>query len=66
MIEKIKYKKKLYAMIVRGKYRNKKGITFFTNNKDIQQFGYMNHKKNHIIKPHIHKKQTRNLYIHLK
>ncbi len=61
MIEKIKYKKKLYAMIVRGKYRNKKGITFFTNNKDIQQFGYMNHKKNHVIKPHIHKKQTRKL-----
>ena len=48
-------------MIVRGKYRNKKGITFFTNNKDIQQFGYMNHKKNHVIKPHIHKKQTRKL-----
>lgn len=61
MIEKIKYKKKLYALIVRGKYRNKKGITFFTNNKDIQQFGYMNHKKNHIIKPHIHKRQTRKL-----
>ena len=61
MIEKIKYKKKLYALIVRGKYRSKKGITFFTNNKDIQQFGYMNHKKNHIIKPHIHKRQTRKL-----
>ena len=44
MIEKIKYKKTL-CNIVRGKYRNKKGITFFTNNKDIQQFGYMNHKK---------------------
>ena len=61
MIEKIKNKKKLYAMIVRGKYRNKKGITFFTEDKDIQQFGYMNHKKNHIIKPHIHKRQTRKL-----
>ena len=48
-------------MIVRGKYRNKKGITFFTDNKAIQQFGYMNHKKNHVIKPHIHKKQTRKL-----
>ena len=57
MIEKIKYKKKLYALIVRGKYRNKKGITFFTNNKDIQQFGYMNHKKNHIILPHRHNKR---------
>jgi len=61
MIEKIEYKNKLFALIVRGKYRNKKGITFFTDNKDIQQFGYMNHKKNHIIKPHIHKNQTRKL-----
>tara|TARA_B000000532_G_scaffold185322_1_gene151375 strand:- start:250 stop:684 length:435 start_codon:yes stop_codon:yes gene_type:complete len=61
VIEKIKHKKKLFALIVRGKYRNRKGITFFTENKDIQQFGYMNHKKNHIIKPHIHKSQTRKL-----
>ena len=61
MSEKIEYKNKLFALIVRGKYRNKKGITFFTDNKDIQQFGYMNHKKNHIIKPHIHKNQTRKL-----
>ena len=61
MIEKITYKNKLFALIVRGKYRNKKGISFFTEKKDIQQFGYMNHKKNHIIKPHIHKKQTRKL-----
>tara|TARA_B100000941_G_C28506638_1_gene557793 strand:- start:2340 stop:2774 length:435 start_codon:yes stop_codon:yes gene_type:complete len=61
MIEKIKYKKKLFALIVRGKYRGKKGISFFTDNKAIQQFGYMNHKTNHIIKPHLHKKQTRKL-----
>ena len=61
MIEKIKSNKKLFAMIVRGKYRKKKGISFFTENHDIQQFGYMNHQKNHIIKPHLHKKQTRKL-----
>ena len=61
MIEKIKYNNKLFALIVRGNYRNKKGISFFTEDKDIQQFGYMNHKKNHIIKPHIHKRQTRKL-----
>ena len=61
MIEKIKYKKKLFALIVRGKYRGKKGISFFTDNKAIQQFGYMNHKTNHIIKPHLHRKQTRKL-----
>lgn len=61
MSEKILYKNKLLALIVRGNYRKKRGITFFTENKDIQQFGYMNHKKNHIIKPHVHKKQTRKL-----
>ena len=57
MIEKIIYKKKLLALIVRGKYRNKKGITFFTPNNATQQFGYMKHKKKHVIKPHLHKKR---------
>ena len=50
MIEKIIYKKKLLALIVRGKYRNKKGITFFTPSESIQQFGYMKHRKSYIIK----------------
>ena len=53
MIEKVKYKNKLQALIVRGKYRNKKGINFFTPNDAVQQFGYMKHKKKHDIKPHI-------------
>ena len=57
MIEKVIYKKKMLALIVRGKYRDKKGITFFTPNKSTQQFGYMKHKKNYIIKPHLHKKR---------
>ncbi len=58
MIEKIIYKKKLMALIVRGKYRKKKGITFFTPNESTQQFGYMKHKKNFTIRPHLHKKRT--------
>ena len=63
MIEKINYKKKLFALIVRGKYRNKRGVTFFTPNESTQQFGYMKHKKNHMIKPHLHKKRlTKILY----
>ena len=57
MIEKIIYKKKLQALIVRGKYRKKKGITFFTPNESVQQFGYMKHKKTYVIKPHLHKKR---------
>ena len=63
MLEKIIYKKRLLALIVRSKYRNRKGITFFTPNESIQQVGYMKHKKKHIIKPHLHKKRvTKILY----
>ena len=62
MIEKIVYKKKLLALIVRWKYRNKKGITFFTPNNANQQFGYMKHKKEYIIKPHLHKKRNSYFY----
>ena len=57
MIEKIIYKNKLFALIVRGKYRNKKGINFFTSKEATQQFGYMKHKKGHIIQPHQHRKR---------
>ena len=57
MLEKIIYKKRLLALIVRGEYRNRKGITFFTPNESIQQFGYMKHKKDHLIMPHKHNKR---------
>ena len=57
MIEKIIYKRKLLALIVRAKYRKRKGITFFTPNESTQQFGYMKHKKNYLIKPHLHKRR---------
>ena len=58
MIEKIVHKKTLFALIVRGKFRKKSGINFFTSKKATQQFGYMKHKKNHIIKPHSHNKRS--------
>ena len=57
MIEKIIHKKKMLALIVRGKYRGKKGIHFFTPESATQQFGYMKHKRKHIIKPHLHQKR---------
>jgi hypothetical protein len=57
MIENIFYKKELYALIVRAKFRKKSGISFFTENNSTQQFGYMKHKKNYLIKPHLHKKR---------
>jgi len=62
MIEKIIYKKRLLALIVRGKYRNKKGITFFTPNNFTQQFGYIKHKKKYLIKPHLHKKRLTKIF----
>ena len=52
----------MLALIVRAKYRRKKGITFFTENESTQQFGYMKHKRNHIIKPHLHKKRLTKIY----
>ncbi len=57
MIEKILYKNKLFALIVRGKFRKKGGITFFTSKEATQQFGYMKHKKGHIVEPHQHNKR---------
>ena len=57
MIERIYNHNKLYALIVRSKYKKKKGISFFTDKKATQQFGYMNHKKNYTIMPHRHNKR---------
>ena len=57
MIEKIIYNNKLFALIVRSKFRKKVGINFFTSKEATQQFGYMKHNKNHIIQPHQHNKR---------
>ena len=57
MIEKILYKKKLFALIVKGNFRKKSGINFFTPNNSTQQFGYLKHKKGHIVQPHQHNKR---------
>ena len=57
MIEKILHKKRLLALIVRRQFRKKSGINFFTSKEATQQFGFMKHKKNHIIKPHKHNKR---------
>ena len=45
MITKIYNKKKLYALIVKNRYRNKKGVSFFSSNDLPQQFGYIKQKK---------------------
>jgi len=63
MIENIKYKKKLYALIVRKKFRRKSGINFFTSKEATQQFGHMKHKKNHLVMPHKHNKRLTKILI---
>jgi cupin fold WbuC family metalloprotein len=63
MLEKILHKKKLFALIVRKSFRKMNGINFFTDKKDTQQFGFIKHKKNHIIKPHQHKKRLTKISI---
>jgi len=62
MIEKIYHKKKLFALIVRAKFRKKNGINFFTQHKNNQQIGYMKHGKGHIIKPHRHKRRNTSIF----
>tara|TARA_X000000368_G_C22851212_1_gene632224 strand:- start:210 stop:608 length:399 start_codon:yes stop_codon:yes gene_type:complete len=62
MIQKIRYKNKILALIIKNKYIKKKGINFFTDNKLSQQVAYMNHKKGHVIQPHIHKKRLKKIY----
>ena len=61
MIEKILYKKKLFAIIIRAKYK-RSGINFFTNPNSSFQSGFINYKKNHIITPHYHPKQKKIIY----
>ncbi len=62
MIKNITYKKKTLALIVKNKYLKKKGINFFTNNNLSQQVAYINHKKGHVIQPHLHKRRLKKIY----
>ena len=62
MIEKIKYNKKILALIVRKTFRKKKGINFFTSNNLNLQCGYMKHEKNHLIKPHSHQRRENKIF----
>ena len=60
MIEEIKHKKEVFAYIIKD--TNKKGVNFFTPKKITQQVGILNHKKGHLVKPHIHYKNARKIY----
>ena len=63
MIKKIIHKNKLYALIIKETYQDKKGVSFFTKNADNQQIGFMSHPKNYLIKPHKHQKRENKIFI---
>ena len=59
-IIEIRNKKILYALIIKKKRRFiKSGVDFITKDNDLLQLGFINHKKNHHIKSHIHLKKPR-------
>jgi hypothetical protein len=59
-IIEIKYKKKLYALIIKRERKFiKKGVDFVTRPKDLIQLGFLNHNKSYHIKSHIHLKKPR-------
>ena len=62
MIKNVTYKNKSLALIIRSTYLKKKGINFFTDNNLSQQVAFMNHRKNHTIQPHLHRKRLRKIY----
>ena len=63
MIKEIIHKNKLYALVIKETYQDKKGISFFTKNADNQQIGFMSHPKNYLIKPHKHQKRETKIFI---
>jgi len=52
-IEKIIYKNKILAIIIKNDFKQE-GIAFFTDNNFSQQLGYMNRPEGYIIAPHRH------------
>jgi len=63
MNEEIIYKKTIFATIIRGEsYKKKEGINFFTKNSFPLQVAYINHKRNHVIMPHVHLRKKRKIF----
>ena len=61
MIEKIIYKKKILAIIVRTKKIKNKGTRFISPNNFTHQVGFINRSNGFSIKPHTHKKTLRKI-----
>jgi len=60
MLEHIKHKSELLAIIVRSDFVGN-GVHFFTPDEFSQQLAYMRHPKGKLIDPHIHNVVHRNI-----
>ena len=61
MIQQIKHKKDLLALIVSHKF-SEPGVNFFTDDDLSQQLAYMHHPTGKVIKPHIHNPVSREVH----
>lgn len=61
MIEEIKFKNELLAIIVNNNFSNE-GISFFTPDDFSQQLAYMKHPKGKKIQPHVHNSVKREVH----
>ncbi|MEX1001464.1 MAG: hypothetical protein WDZ35_05055 [Crocinitomicaceae bacterium] len=62
MIEEVKYKERLLAIIIRANFE-KDGIQFFTPDSYSQQLAYMKRPEGHIIEPHTHNEVKREIVL---
>lgn len=53
---------KLLAIVIKSNYKSD-GINFFTPDEFPQQIAYMQHKKDSIVKAHVHNVIERNIFI---
>lgn len=60
MIEKIAWKGKTIALILRGDYEPE-GVSFITPQDNPFQLGILKHRQGTRIKPHVHKKSPRTI-----
>jgi len=61
MIETIKHKDQLFAIIISSRF-SEPGIHFFTENQLSQQLAYMKHPAGKLIDPHVHNPVPREVH----
>ena len=59
-IEEIKASEQLLAIIIKAEY-DEPGISFFTQDENILQVGYMDYEAKKLIQPHIHNQYKREI-----